>query len=197
MTQKKDTWAVIISLWQEGKGIDPKILAHSVKRKTLLMRLMVATEVFFGFAGVAVGIWLMLMKEPSFLVGLGAFVLIFTTIGTYATVWARKGAWAAASSSVTDQLRLTLKRAHSGVRLALVNLWAIFPAGLLIGSVLFYRWEALLAAQPEKHLEIGLLVGFGILMLLGTAIWGFWYIKRKQREIVRLEQILIDLEDEQ
>lgn len=197
MMTRKDNWGDLSSLWQEEKGVDPEILARSVKRKTLSMGLMVSWEVFVGLVAFGAGIWLMIRNRTPFEFGLGALVLIFSAIGTYATVWARKGAWAAASSSVTDQLRLTLKRAHSGVRLALVNLWAIFLPILLVSSVLYYRWDDLVAASPENHLKIGLLFGFGILILLRTAVWGFWHKKRKQREIVRLEQILSDLEDEQ
>lgn len=196
MMAKKDSWAELSSLWQEEKGIDPDVLARSVTRKTWSMRLMAGTELVAGVLGVGTGLWLMIRYQDIYEVGLGAFIVLFAGVGTFATLWVRRGSWQTPDAGVTSQLRLTLKRAHSGVKLALVNLWAIIPATLLIGSILVLKWEGISRVDPAKQNLIILLVVLGVVALLGTAIWGFWYKARKEREIVRLTRLLADLEDD-
>ncbi len=196
MIKKNNNWAELSSLWQEEKGVDAVVLAKSVKRKTWSMRFMVALEGTFGIIGAGFGVWVMIRNQYSFDVGLGLFVFLFATVGTFGTLWARKGAWVASSSGVGGQLRLTLKRAESGVKLANLNLWAIIPGALMISGVFISRWDAIMAAGPDKTLEISLIFIIGVGALIGTGVWAIWYKTRKLSEIKRLKGLLADLESE-
>lgn len=189
-------WKELTELWQGDEELDLQDLPQKTRRATRQMRVAIGFEIFCSFLIFVGGAWILWNSENIFDVAFGTFAILGSSFLTYFLWWLRKGTWQAASENLVDQLKLARRRALSEIR-CLNSTPAVAIAGALFPAIrIVQHWNKLIEAEPARHLYVFTVLVIYVLFLVGFAIWGVWFKRRKQLEVKRIERILSEIKDD-
>jgi hypothetical protein len=194
MNASNDDWKALAGDWKQQPLPDVVELQRRTRRKRLQMRFVLAFECITSLFALSQVVWLLFLPAVPLRWKIWAiFALTLIVAIAYLSIRVRRGAWRALGDSVPDLLRLTARRARSGIRLAWVNILAIL-ALLAVTIPVAAPWLAPSRWLHDPGLRVVLSLQLAISgpMILGGLAFFAVYIRRQHRRLHEAEEMLRD-----
>lgn len=195
-TSDKD-WNEWAGDWQQEPARDIERLQRRTHRKLLQMRFMLVFESIVALFALAQVIRLQFIPWVPVRWKVWAALMFFLVIAVACMSFrARRGTWRALTASAPDLLRLTVKRARSGIRLAWVNIVSIFVL-LAVTLPIAAPWLAPSRWLHDPALRHVLLLQVGVNgpIIIGGIVFFAVYIRRQRRRLREAAELLKDYSD--
>lgn len=194
----QDDWTRWGEEWQRQPPVDLKRLCVRVRRKQWQMRLVVALEWLLTLVAIGQSLRLLCMPGLELRWKLwSVLVLAMLVPAPYLSLWVRKGTWRAPTEGVSDLLRLTVRRARAGIRLAWINILSV-PLLLAITLPIAMPWLAPSRWRHDPEFRHMLILVVGVNgAFIGAMLVFFLLFLRRQRRCLRRVEALLRHEQEQ
>ena len=189
-------WGALQTMWQDSPHVDMTKMARSARFVWWRMRINFASEILACFIGFGFSGFLLFGHESAAQVALALFLMVFCGLGFYAAFWVRRGAWGDPGGDALSLVRLKIRQAQSGVLYFKANVWLGIMALLLLPLAYWVVFDGTVEVNEARLHRLIIVVIVSVLAIVGTPIALWPYYKRKQREIIDLEEIAKQLDEE-
>ena len=189
---EQDEWSEWSESWHRQPVADVRGLQRQVKYRRWRMISMVALEALTSLVAMAQTVRLMhhpilSLRWRIFCVGATVLVLVMWAV----SVVVRRGTWRASGDRINDLLRLTERRARSGIRLARAGLWGL--AALVVFAIAV-AWPQLQPASwlhdPKLRLMLLVQISFNGPVVMAIVAFNLWYMRRQRLRLIRIAQLM-------
>jgi len=187
-------WDDLQNMWQDTPAVDMAKMARSARFVWWRMRVNFAVEIIMSIFGVGVfSMRIDFVSVPASMLGiLGA---LYCCLTFWAAIHIRRGAWDNPDKDVLSLVRLQIRRAKSTLLYIKLNSWLGFAGILLLPLVYWVLYERFGTFDHDKVRTVNWVFGGLVLFVIAFPLILRPFTKRKKREISKLEEIEVQLEN--
>jgi len=184
----------VVKLDEKKSPLDIKTLQDNTRKRAGKMKLFMWLDVVTTVISVIVFAYLLTtdinMHQAIIFTGV---MFIIVPVGFY-SVWVRRGLWQANGNDTKAYLELARGRAKAGVKLAQANIIAAYVAFPFIIAVIMWRGYMRFdeVDWPFNIYIFGSI--FELALMAGMIYGGRYYQRKKQDELVRLDEMMKELD---